>query len=246
LPLLPRSLGRPLLFQVNCPKPQLLNPKSYILNHRPSPGWQQLFATIRLSFDRNDSPIIQTVCCSVVYRLILTFDFSYQFCSWSFEQEDELPKKMSDLYQNSKIREQSAPLLFRQPRHQNQSIAACCSVLQCVCCSVVCCKCFSFNRNESPQIDSKIVGSMGSELQCVAVCCSVLQRVAACCSVLQRVAACCSVLQCVAVCCSVLQRVAVYCSMLQCVAVCCSVCSVLQRVAACCSVLQCVAVYCSV
>ena len=29
---------------------------------------------------------------------------------------------MSNLYQNSKIREQSAPLLFSQPRNQNQSI----------------------------------------------------------------------------------------------------------------------------
>jgi len=29
---------------------------------------------------------------------------------------------MSNLYQNSEIREQSAPLLFSQPRNQNQSI----------------------------------------------------------------------------------------------------------------------------
>jgi len=114
-----------------------------------------------------------------------------------------------------------------------------------------------------------------SELQCVAVCCSVLQtaikrfpevwektiaihldwrcitmelRYS---SVLQRVAACCSVLQCIAVCCSVLPCVAVCCSVLQCVAVYCSArqcecCSVLQCVAMCCSVLQRVAACCSV
>jgi len=61
-----------------------------------------------------------------------------------------------------------------------QSVAVCCSVLQCV---AVCC----------------------SVLQCVAVCCSVLQCVAMCCVVLQYVAICCTVLHCVAVCCSVLQ-----------------------------------------
>ena len=109
-----------------------------------------------------------------------------------------------------------------------------------------------------------------SELQCVAVSCSVLQTrecglllrfqwhisfsVAVCCSVLQWVAVQCvavssSVLQCVAVCPNVFFRVPpaivlLYpLSVLQCVAVCCSM---LQYVAVCCSVLQCVAVHCRV
>ena len=82
-----------------------------------------------------------------------------------------------------------------------------------------------------------------SQLQCVAVCCSVLQCVEVCCSVLQLVAVSCSVLQCIAVCCSVMQCVAVCCSVLQCVAVSC--CQLLC-VVVCCSVLQCVAVCCSV
>ena len=46
--------------------------------------------------------------------------------------------------------------------------------------------------------------TISSELQCVAVCCSVLQCAAGCCSVLQCVAVRCSALQCV------LQRVAVW------------------------------------
>ena len=62
-----------------------------------------------------------------------------------------------------------------------------------------------------------------SNLQYVAMCCSMLQCVAVCCNVLQSVAMCCSLLQCVAVCCNVLQYVAMCCSMLQCVAVCCNV-----------------------
>jgi len=48
-----------------------------------------------------------------------------------------------------------------------------------------------------------------SELQCVAVCCSVLQCVAVyidVCSELQCVAVCCSVLQCIAVCCGIYRR----------------------------------------
>jgi len=149
-----------------------------------------------------------------------------------------------------------------------QSVAVCCSVLQC---TTVC----------------------YSRLQCVAVCCSVLQCVAVCCSVLQCVAVCCSVLQCIAVCryastqkhsralmlqcvvavhcCSALpcaphilrttvMRCAVqandntrWASVLQCVAVCRSVlqcgavcCSVAQCVELCKSVLQGVAVYCMV
>jgi len=72
-----------------------------------------------------------------------------------------------------------------------------------------------------------------SQIECIAVCCSVLQCVAVCCSVLQCVAVCCSVLQCVAVCCTheavmscfLKSRVAyasewgrVCCSVLQCVA----------------------------
>jgi len=61
-----------------------------------------------------------------------------------------------------------------------------------------------------------------SQVQCVAVCCSVLQRGAVCCSVLQCVAVCWSVLQCVAVCCSVLQCVAVSYNVLQCDPECCS------------------------
>ena len=88
-----------------------------------------------------------------------------------------------------------------------QSVAMCCSVLQCV------------------AVWTCIRGTQ--YLSCVAVCCSVLQCVAACCNVLQCVAVyrsvsqcvdmylgdpvsfvCCSVSQCVAVCCSVLQRVA--------------------------------------
>jgi len=105
------------------------------------------------------------------------------------------------------------------------------------------------------------------------MCCSELQGVAVCCSVLYRVTsldspslfwsffalteACCNGLQCVAVCCSVLEILSVdgqpsvwifsaltikwtYAHhVLQCVAVCCSV---LQRLAVCFSVLQCVAV----
>jgi len=77
-----------------------------------------------------------------------------------------------------------------------------------------------------------------SQVQCVAVCCSVLQ----CGAVVGRRSALFlsfSVLQCVAAWCSVLQCVAVCCSMLECVAVCCSV---LQCVAVCCSELQCAAV----
>ena len=71
-----------------------------------------------------------------------------------------------------------------------------------------------------------------TDMQCVAVCCSVLQCVAVCCSVLQCVAVYSRVLQCVAVCysrlhcakvcCSVLQGVAVGCSVSKCDAVCCS------------------------
>ena len=54
------------------------------------------------------------------------------------------------------------------------------------------------------QLSAEVCCSVGSVLQCDAVCCSVLKCVAVCCSVLQCVAVCCSVLQCVAVCCSVL------------------------------------------
>ena len=94
-----------------------------------------------------------------------------------------------------------------------------------------------------------------SQVQCVAVCCSVLQCVAVCCSVLQYAVVCCIVLQF----CSVLQCVALklFCTMaqdvshhysrrssqVQRVAVCCSM---LQYVVVCCSVSQCVAVCCSV
>jgi len=59
----------------------------------------------------------------------------------------------------------------------SQSVAECCSVLQCVAaCTVDMCK-------ERPW----------GVLQCVAVCCSVLQCVAECCRVLQSVAECCDV-----------------------------------------------------
>jgi len=88
----------------------------------------------------------------------------------------------------------------------------------------------------------------GTNFYAYAVSCSELQRVAVCCSVCcngsvwgdsqsamcvcifmsRECAMCCSVLQCVAVCCSVLQCVAVCCSALQFVAVWATCCSVLQ------------------
>ena len=49
-----------------------------------------------------------------------------------------------------------------------------------------------------------------TDVQCVAVCCSVLQCAAVCFSVLQCVAVCCSVLQCVAVCCNGNDSLAAY------------------------------------
>jgi len=93
-------------------------------------------------------------------------------------------------------------------RHQDGSLATCCSVLQCV---AVCCSVLQYK--DYLQTDTK-----RARQQHVAACCSVLLRcrVAArvsipvassvCCSVLQRVAACCSVLQRGAACCSMLQR----------------------------------------
>jgi len=45
-------------------------------------------------------------------------------------------------------------------------------------------------------VDSQKSARYLSELQCVAVCCSVLQCGVVCCSVLQCAAVCCSVLQC--------------------------------------------------
>ena len=146
-----------------------------------------------------------------------------------------------------------------------QSVAECCSVLQCVAvpsnwlkemCSVwkrvaACCSVLQW---------IVVLGIWLKEVcKCVAACCNVLQRVAACCSVLQRVAACCSMLYRVAACCGVLLCVAVSCSVLQsvamsgiwlkevfyilkCVASCCGV---LPCVTACYSVLQRVAVFCS-
>jgi len=67
-----------------------------------------------------------------------------------------------------------------------------------------------------------------SQIECIAVCCSVLQCVAVCCSVLQCVAVCYSVLQCVAhmkQSCHVFWRVVLHMrvSEVACVAVCCSV-----------------------
>jgi len=89
------------------------------------------------------------------------------------------------------------------PSHVLQSVAVCCSLLQCVA------ECFSV-------------------LQSVSVCCRVFQCVAECFSVLQSVSVCCSVgvwdtrrshtpyhMCCDYMCCSVLQHVAVCCSMLQ-------------------------------
>ena len=117
-----------------------------------------------------------------------------------------------------------------------QRVAACCNVLQYValcapqlipvgpaCCSVL---------------------EVVSELQCVAVYCSVCtsanscrnsvsQRVAVWCSVWQRVAACCNVLLYVAVCAPQLIPAGTVCHIvLQCVAACCMCCRVLLCVAA--------------
>jgi len=66
------------------------------------------------------------------------------------------------------------------PSHVLQSVAVCCSLLQCVA------ECFSV-------------------LQSVSVCCRVFQCVAECFSVLQSVSVCCRAFQCVAECFSVLQ-----------------------------------------
>jgi len=65
-----------------------------------------------------------------------------------------------------------------------QSVAVCCSVLQCV---TVRCSVAWDNMYSHLNV-----------LQCVAVCCSVLQYIAVRYSVLQCVAVCCSALQCVA------------------------------------------------
>jgi len=98
----------------------------------------------------------------------------------------------------------------------------------------------------------KGLSTLGTGVQCVAVCCSVLQCVAVCCIVLHSVAVCCSesrlerclstmgpgVLQCIAVCGSgsgLKKGLSTLGSGVQCVAVCCSV---LQYVAVCCIVLQ--------
>ena len=132
------------------------------------------------------------------------------------------------------------------------SVAACCSVLQCV--AVCCIVCVA----SPPEIGAYHLAGLSASKSmfvksCVAVCCNVLQRVAVYCSVLQCVAVCCSALQFVAVCCKpakwglpcgglkslhaeVFQAVssfprrqsalapAVCWSVLQCVAVCCSEC----------------------
>jgi len=114
-----------------------------------------------------------------------------------------------------------------------------------------------------------------SQVNVVAVCCSLLQCFTVCCDVLQRVidwhliqhlglgwwqllqllaGVCCSELQCVAVCCIVAQCGAVWCSVLQCVAICYRLTSgtspragpmAIAATARRC-VLQCVAVCCSV
>ena len=88
------------------------------------------------------------------------------------------------------------------------SVAVCCSVLQCVAvwCSVeACC-------NDTP---------VQQVCECAAVCYSVLQCVTVCCSVMQ----CWGVWQwhLRSACVRVLQCVTVHCSVRQCIAVCCSV-----------------------
>jgi len=83
----------------------------------------------------------------------------------------------------------------------------CCSVLQCacsVCCRVLQCVLQCVASGQIPLRIYSMIITISSELQCVAVCCSVLQCAAGCCSVLQCVAVRCSALQCV------LQRVAVW------------------------------------
>jgi len=93
------------------------------------------------------------------------------------------------------------------------SVAVCCSVLQCitVCCSVLQCVAATATVH-SPRVSQ---------------CC---RSVAECCSVFQCFAVCYSVLQCVAVCRSVMQCVAVCCIVLQCATVRCSDCNILQCV----------------
>jgi len=99
-----------------------------------------------------------------------------------------------------------------------QSVAVCCSVLQCVavttvrCCRAMQCVAVFCSVLQLPQC---VVAERCSVLQCFAVCCSYHS------ALLQSVAVCCSVLQCFAVttvrCCRALQCVAVFCSVLQCV-----------------------------
>jgi len=74
-----------------------------------------------------------------------------------------------------------------------QSVAVCCSVLQCV----------GLNTRDD-DLQLRLSHDAVCVLLLVAVCCSVLQYAAVCCRVLQHVAACCSVLQCAALCCSAL------------------------------------------
>ena len=146
---------------------------------------------------------------------------------------------------------------------QEECVAVCGSVLQCVKIATFSC-CLSF------QADRKSV------LQCVEVCCNVWQCVAVCCSVCgtfgylhhcadgstARVSQNCDIellsafsgckFGCVAVCCSVLQCGAVRCKVLWCVTAlwkCVKIAifgfyrqSVFPCVAVCCSVLQCVQV----
>jgi len=90
------------------------------------------------------------------------------------EREHWYKRDSTDTREKAHVETALTPCAWLEPLAQTNSVAVCCSVLQCV---AVCC----------------------SVLQCVAVCCSVLQCVA----MLQCVALCCSVLQCVAVCCSV-------------------------------------------
>ena len=85
-----------------------------------------------------------------------------------------------------------------------ESIAVCCSVLQCVavCCSVV--QCVAVMYIYIIHTTHQWCTNFGKPkvLQCVALCCSVLQCVAVQCIVVQSgIAVCCSVLQSVAVCC---------------------------------------------
>ena len=74
-----------------------------------------------------------------------------------------------------------------------QSVAVCCSVLQCA----------GLNTQDD-DLQLRLSHGAVCVLQRFAVCCSVLHYAAVCCSVLQHVAACCSVLQCAALCCSAL------------------------------------------